>query len=454
MEAADTVFQPLSFRPIYTAPPQVNILCASVCIHPRRTLLALSNNSITLVTPTGTQRLDWFTDPRLLIVALSQSQDQVAILTLKGFCFVLDGVAFSSANFAERWGRFISTEFLSALEITTAASDEDFLDAFGLCSSVRPGKASRPGKNSVNALCLELRSESVFTSLDWWGECLIAGALLGDLYFVDSRTGAKECLVQIPAEVHSLTVARDGGTYLLIESAAKQYYWLVLQAACHSESSPFTVIACADRDHFQPYSLARFSGKSVSIQQSGGVDILCVSTSAIVEVYNCANLKCPIGLYETPGEGFDWVSLFACYIICGLNTEHETKLMVFLKPHSGAQRKVHIDTKQTFADFPQKTSKICLCGSCSQLQQLPGFSYAKWLGLEGGISPAMTASFPLGSVSAIQRILWKAPILATSKLILETDKVAVDIQQTLKNIVASAGYVRVHTGQTPAGDPL
>jgi len=442
MEAAETVFQPLSFRPIYTAPAQINVLCASLSLHPRRTMLALSDNSLVLLTAAGLQRLDWFTDPRLLIVALAQTQDQVAILTLKGFCFVLDGVVFSGTNFTEKWSRFIAAEFLSALEVTTAASDEDFLDAFGLCSSVRPGKASRPGKNSVNALCLELRSESVFSSLDWWGECLIAGALLGDLYFVDSRTGAKECLVQIPAEVHSLTVARDGGTYLLIESAAKEYYWLVLQAACDSESSPFSVISGADSDHFQPYSLARFSGKSVSVQQSGGVDILCVSTSAVVEIYNCSNLKCPIGLYETPGEGFDWVSLFACYIICGLNVGTETRLMVFLKPHSGAQRKVHAETKSAHSMSPQQPRKLCLCQTCDQKQLLPGFSYAKWLGLEGGVSPAMTSSFPLGSVSATQRILWKAPILVTSKLVLETDKVAIDMQKTLMNLVASAGYVR------------
>jgi len=174
------------------------------------------------------------------------------------------------------------------------------------------------------------------------------------------------------------------------------------------------------------------------------VDILCVYTSGLVEVYNCSNLKYPISVYETPGEGFDWVSLFACYIICGLNSGNETRLTVFLKPHSGAQRKAHIEGKTAISGPFQQSRKLCLCGNCSQMQPLPSFSYAKWLGLEGGNSPAMTASFPLGSVKSIQRILWKSPILVTSRLVLETDKVAIDIQQTLMNIVASAGYVR-HT---------
>lgn len=439
MESAD--FRPLNFHTVYTAPAQVNVLCASVCPHPKRTALALSDNTLVLLTTSGVQTLPWFTDPRLLIVALAQSNDQIAILTLKGFCFVLDNTSFSGTNFPERWTRFISSEFLTALESSTVGAEEDFLDAFGLCSSVRPGKASRPGKNSVNALCMSLRSESVFATLGWWGECLIAGALLGDLYFIDSRTGTKECLVQIPAELHSLWIAHDGGTYLLVESAAAHYFWLVLQTTSNSESSPFSVIASSDSDHFQPYSLTRFTGKTVSIQQAQGVDVVCVYNSSTVEVYVCANLKCPIGVYETPGEGFDWVSLFACYIVCLGNTEQETRLTVFLKPHSGAQRKSHLPSLSPTHLHSKPFEKLCLCGMCEKKRLLPSFSYSKWLGLEGGISPAMCVSLPLSSVSPTQRIHWCGPILVTSRQVVETEKAPIDLQSTLLHIVSSTQYV-------------
>ena len=434
-------FQPVVFRPVFNPPPQVDVLCASVSTNPKRILLALSNSSISLISSSGTQSLGWFSDPRLLIVAIAQNSDQIAILTLKGFCFVLDYHFFLASNWAERWAKFVGVEFLAALETTTAATDEDFLDAFGLCSSVRPGKSSRPGKNSINALCMELRSESVFSSLDWWGECLIAGSLLGDLYFIDSRTGAKECLVQIPAEMNSVIVARDGGVYLLIESAMKVYFWLILQQTPDSETQPFSVISMADSDYFQPYALTKFTGKVVSVQQHAGADALCVFAMGTLEVYVCANLKSPAVVYEVPGESFDFVCLFACYLVCLNSTEKETKLTVFLKPHPGAQRKTSPD-QGPIPDPDPKEAKLCLCSAgCQTSKAVHMFSYSKWLGMEISLKPAMEAKGKLSSVTVTQKICWKGPVLVFNQWTVEAVKVNIDVQATLQSVVSASNYV-------------